>query len=116
MTLLGKPTELIQALRKYRKQKVYEDMLCVQSPDSKLVTIIHGDVWSNNFFINQEETELTFIDFQNLCPSHPGKRLKSKEMQLYRFVLPFVRQCFFVMIVVGIVSIAEYCFIYKHAT
>ena len=44
------------------------------------------------------------------------KRLKSKEMQLCRFVLTFVLQYFFVMIVVKIVALAEHCFVYKHAT
>ena len=73
MTLLGKPKELLDALRNYRKQTVYEDVNKIRSPDSKLLTIVHGDVWSNNFFINEEETELTFIDFQGLCPSHPGQ-------------------------------------------
>ena len=39
------------------------------------------------------------------------KRLKSKKMQLCRFVLTFVRQFFFVMIFVGISALAEHCFV-----
>ena len=50
------------------------------------------------------------------CMEDQVKDLKSKEMQLCRFVLPFVRQYLFVMIVVGIVALAEHCFVYKHAT
>ena len=59
MQELNKPKEIIEALGKYRKQKWFEDMMCVAPQNSKFVTIIHGDVWTNNFFVNSEETEVS---------------------------------------------------------
>ena len=73
LTMLDKSTELIQAFRYYRKEKVYEDVNCCKPQNSKLLTFCFGDAWSNNYFVNQEETEITFVDYQQMNYAHPGQ-------------------------------------------
>ena len=73
LTVLDKPQELIQAFRHYRKVKLFEDFSCCHPQFSKFATFLHGDVWSNNFFLNQEESEVTFLDYQAFNYAHPGK-------------------------------------------
>ena len=77
----------------------------------------------NQSGVNRVQKEFSGRGFCPYDPKHNSttiyagkKRLKSKEMQLCRFVLSFVRRYFFVKIVVGIVALAEHCFVYKNAT
>ena len=64
---------MIEALKYYRKHKFFQDFQLCFPENSKYVTLIHGDVWTNNFFVNSNETEVTFVDFQTLQTSHPAR-------------------------------------------
>ena len=39
---------------------------------SKIVTVCHGDVWSNNMLFTEDEESVTLIDFQMLGRVHPA--------------------------------------------
>ena len=73
MTMLEKPTELIQAFRHFRKNMLFDAVNCCHPQNSKLVTLVHGDAWNNNFLVNEDETEITFLDYQVFNYSHPGR-------------------------------------------
>lgn len=73
LTILERPPELIQALKAYWKNGFYENFVSCFPQSSKYVTLIHGDAWINNFFVNNDETEITFVDFQLMQTSHPAR-------------------------------------------
>ena len=54
LTILKRPQELIQALLSYQKNGFYENLVSCLPKNSIYVTLIHGDVWINNFFVNEE--------------------------------------------------------------
>ena len=71
MSVIKKPQSLVKALRKYRKEKAYFDItnVFVTSLDkSKIMTVTHGDCWSNNFFLSSDNSEVftTFYSNGNL--------------------------------------------------
>lgn len=39
---------------------------------SKIVTVCHGDVWSNNMLFTEDDESVTLIDFQMLGRVHPA--------------------------------------------
>ena len=73
LTILKRPPELIQALHSYQKNGFYENVVNCLPKNSKYVTLIHGDIWINNFFVNGDETEVTFVDFGQFQTSHPAR-------------------------------------------
>ena len=73
LTILKRPQELIQALLSYQKNGFYENLVSCLPKNSIYVTLIHGDVWINNFFVNDDETEVTFVDFGQFQTSHPAR-------------------------------------------
>ena len=73
LTILKRPQELIQALLSYQKNGFYENLVSCLPKNSIYVTLIHGDVWINNFFVNEDETEVTFVDFGQFQTSHPAR-------------------------------------------
>ena len=73
LTILKRPPEMIQALHSYQKNGFYENVVNCLPKNSKYVTFIHGDVWINNFFVNGNETEVTFVDFGQFQTSHPAR-------------------------------------------
>ena len=40
---------------------------------SKIVTLCHGDLWINNMMFSQDETKVTFLDFQIMQILHPAR-------------------------------------------
>jgi len=78
MQTIGKSPEIIEALEKFRNNDNLAKWMNTVLPkgdgsDSKLMTIVHGDCWTNNFFVNEERTKIAFIDFQALQPGPVGR-------------------------------------------
>jgi aminoglycoside phosphotransferase (APT) family kinase protein len=42
---------------------------------SKIVTVCHGDAWSNNMMFEESEDSATLIDFQMITLGHPARDL-----------------------------------------
>lgn len=70
--------EMIARFREYGKSKAIDKVkgvLCDSSHDpSKLLTICHGDFWSNNMLFH-EDKQVKLIDFQMLNYAHPARDL-----------------------------------------
>ena len=60
MVLIGKSSELIKAFHKMRKSDFFFDISShfFYSKEFKLLTVVHGDCWTNNFFANEDRTEV----------------------------------------------------------
>ena len=63
MQTIGKSPEIIEALEKFRNNDNLAKWMNSVLPkgdgsDSKLMTIVHGDCWTNNFFVNEERTKV----------------------------------------------------------
>ena len=41
--------------------------------DDKLLTMVHGDLWINNLLVDENQTQVKFIDFQQMHPGHPSR-------------------------------------------
>lgn len=39
---------------------------------SRIVTVCHGDFWSNNILMTKDEDQVAFIDYQMLSLLHPA--------------------------------------------
>ena len=73
LTILKRPPEIIQALHSYQKNGFYENAISCLPKKSEYVTLIHGDAWINNIFVNNDETGVTFVDFGQFQTSHPAR-------------------------------------------
>ena len=62
LQVLKKPDAMISKLRIFRKEKAYKVFsrvfFDVTLDNSKYATITHGDCWSNNFFLNSDNSEV----------------------------------------------------------
>ena len=60
--------ELRQKLLKYKTQPAMKKIYDKESP---FTTIVHGDLWTNNFMISEDGNQVKLIDFGNVFMSHP---------------------------------------------
>ena len=66
MIIIGKPLEMIKAVHRFRKSDL-RSLWNSASPknqkdsSSKLLTMVHGDFWSNNIFVNQDRSQVHMI-------------------------------------------------------
>jgi thiamine kinase-like enzyme len=66
MIIIGKPLEMIKAVHRFRKSDL-RALWNSASPrnqkdsSSKLLTMVHGDFWSNNIFVNQDRSQVHVI-------------------------------------------------------
>merc|ERR1711893_491667 len=62
LQVLKKPEAMISKLRIFRKEKAYkvfsQVFFDVTLDNTKYATITHGDCWSNNFFLNPDNSEV----------------------------------------------------------
>ena len=62
MGVLGKPKEMVQAIKTFRKEKAYDifkkSLYDINLDNCKIATVHHGDFWSNNFFLNQDNSKV----------------------------------------------------------
>lgn len=70
--------ELAQRWSKYSKEKMFHRLMEILTPESekarsKIVTLCHGDLWINNMMFSQDETKVTFLDFQIMQILHPAR-------------------------------------------
>lgn len=73
----GKP-ELAQRWNKYSKEQMFKRVMQNLSQEcekgrSKIVTLCHGDLWINNMMFTQDETKVTFLDYQIMQILHPSR-------------------------------------------
>ena len=65
MGVLGKPNEMVEAIKIFRKEKTYDiikkSLYDISLDKCKIATVHHGDFWSNNFFLNQENSKVLQI-------------------------------------------------------
>ena len=60
--------ELGQKLLKYNTRPAMKKIYDKESP---FTTIVHGDLWINNFMISEDGKQVKLIDFGNVFMSHP---------------------------------------------
>ena len=74
---MGKPDDLVNGWREFRKNGLWDSVKrCLAQPgtdSSKILTVCHGDIWLNNMMFNADKSRVTFIDFQQVQPSHPAR-------------------------------------------
>ena len=63
MILIGKPLGMAQAVHRFRKSDLPSHWNSAfpksqKDSQSKLLTMVHGDFWSNNIFVNPERSEV----------------------------------------------------------
>jgi len=73
----GKP-ELAQRWNKYHKDRLLTRALQILTSESemaksKIMTLCHGDFWMNNMMFSEDETKVTFLDFQLMQVDHPAR-------------------------------------------
>lgn len=65
LQVLKKPEAMISKVRTFRKEKAYKVFsrvfFDVTLDNFKYATITHGDCWSNNFFLNSDNSEVCTI-------------------------------------------------------
>ena len=71
-------SELASKWEKYAKKKMLKNLKSLfstkqESKRSALVTLCHGDLWTNNMMFSKDETKVTFLDFQVLVLLHPAR-------------------------------------------
>ena len=67
LKILNKPEALVEIFHKYRKTKLYSDFMLThgleQDQKSPIFAFVHGDCWTNNFFVNEDYTKVNICLF-----------------------------------------------------
>lgn len=78
----GEDFDLVRKVRKYGKKKAFPRskqiaFLEEKNDPSSILTIIHGDVWSNNLMYDDPDDpkKIKLIDYQMLTRRHPARDL-----------------------------------------
>ena len=61
--------ELALKLSRYDTGPAIKKLFNIESP---FTTVVHGDLWTNNFMMSQDGRQIKFIDFGNVFLSHPA--------------------------------------------
>ena len=65
----GLHPELAEKLSRYDTGPAIKKAFDIESP---FTTVVHGDLWTNNFMMSEDGRQIMFIDFGNVFLSHPA--------------------------------------------
>jgi thiamine kinase-like enzyme len=74
----NKDEDLIRRLEVYSRDRMIKRNLEISSTKkemekSRIVTLCHGDAWSNNMMFSEDESEVVLLDFQLMGLAHPAR-------------------------------------------
>jgi thiamine kinase-like enzyme len=72
--------DIIKRWEEYGNKRMFQRVVELfdtekEMSESKIVTVCHGDTWSNNMLFTDDEESVTLIDFQTIGLFHPSRDL-----------------------------------------